>query len=391
MPKIGNTVKRHANLFLFLSVILISGILAESFPTFRKIEYFGKSTECASFIERAENAGLSLSARSAVLIECESGDIIYGKNENERLPMASTTKIMTALVVLESCSLSDVIKIPKEATGIEGSSIYMREGEEFSVEELLYALLLSSANDAATALALHTSGSIDAFAEKMNEKAKELGLTDTHFENPHGLDADSHYTTAKELALIAREASRNAKFREITSTKKKIIRRESKESARLLVNHNKLLSQYEGCFGIKTGFTKRCGRCLVSGAERNGLSLIAVTLSAPDDWRDHKELLDFGFSKYASKSLADVGSIKHEMPVTGSYQTSVICRNRDALSVVLPSSFDGKIEMHIEARRFLFAPIYSGDTVGRAVFTLDGKEIASLPLYAEFSAAKRKN
>ncbi len=391
MQSFKKQVKKHANLILFTVIVLLSGILAETFPAPDTSERLENTAECISFIERADSSLLSLSARSAVLIECESGNIIFGKNENARMPMASTTKIMTALVVLEECNLSDEIKIPKEAVGTEGSSVYLREGEVFSVRELLSALMLASANDAAVALALHTSGSIEAFAEKMNERAKSLGLKDTHFENPHGLDSDAHFTTAKELALIAREASENPIFRDITSKKKLIIRKESKESARLLLNHNKMLSRYEGTFGIKTGFTKTSGRCLVTGAERDGLALIAVTLSAPEDWLDHEKMLDFGFENYRREILCKSGELLVPIPVCGSYQTTVECRNREELSVVLPKDTGKVFEKRIEVPRFLFAPVKSGDEVGRVIYSIDGKDIASVPVYAAYSAAKRKN
>jgi len=341
------------------------------------------------FIRAKDNGSSpSVSAESAVVIECSSGGVVFSKNENERLPMASTTKIMTALTVIECCELTEKITVPKEACGIEGSSVYLREGEVFTVEEMLYALMLASANDAATALALHTSGSVAAFAEKMNEIACTLGLVDTHFTNPHGLNDDEHYTTAKELALIAAHASENEVFRRICSTKKTIIRRDSKESARLLTNHNRMLSRYEGCFGIKTGFTKASGRCLVSGAERDGLSFIAVTLNAPDDWNDHTVMLDYAFSRYERITLLREGELSLSLPLAGSLQSSVACTNSRAIYATVPEGLAG-FEKTVELKRFEFAPVEKGELVGRIIFRYDGKIIAQSDIVTVFCAEKR--
>lgn len=329
----------------------------------------------------------SLSARSAVLIECESGEVIFGKDESVRLPMASTTKIMTALTVIEDCSLSDTVVIRHEACGIEGSSIYLREGERFTVEELLYALMLASANDAATALALHAGGSIEAFTDKMNEKASSLGLTDTHFTNPHGLYDSDHYTTARDLALIAAYASKNESFKKICSTKKTVIGGD-KDSARLLSNHNKMLFSYDGAFGIKTGFTKNSGRCLVTGATREGMSLIAVTLNAPDDWNDHKAMLDYGFALYEKRMLIDKGELSVSLPLVGSLQGSVLCTNSTALYAILPKGASDA-EYTAEIKRFEFAPVCKGECVGRLIFKYKGKTIAQCEIITAYNAMER--
>ena len=217
--------------------------------------------------------------------------------------MASTTKIMTALVAIESSPLDKNVMISDMAIGTEGSSLYLKKGEIMSMSDLLMGLMLRSANDAAAAIAYEISGSIEAFADKMNEKAASIGVTDTHFTNPHGLDDENHYTTAADLAIITAEALKNDTFLEIVSTEKCIIKNFDGE-ARLLTNHNKLLSLYDGAIGVKTGFTKKSGRCLVGAAERDGMRLIAVTINAPDDWNDHEALFDFGFSRLNSKSNA---------------------------------------------------------------------------------------
>ena len=209
---------------------------------------------------------------------------------------------MTALTVLrEGGDLDRSFTIPPEACGIEGTSIYLQPGETLTVRDLLYALLLSSANDAATALALCCSGSIPAFADRMNRIAEQLGLENTHFVNPHGLDHPEHYSTARDLALIAAAAFEDVNFREIVSTRRYLIPAPD-GGRRILTNHNKLLSRYSDCVGVKTGFTKKSGRCLVSAAERDGVLLISVTLNDPNDWNDHTLLLDYGFSLYGKPS-----------------------------------------------------------------------------------------
>ena len=233
----------------------------------------------------------SLSAQSAVLIEARDGEILCEKNAHTKMAMASTTKIMTALVAAESGKLQRVVSVNAAAVGVEGSSIYLYAGEKMTLCDLIAAMLLESANDAAAAIAIEVGGSIDGFCDMMNKKAKELGLKSTNFKNPHGLYDEEHYTTAYELALIAREALKNEVIRKTVATKKLIIE-PVEGSARALYNHNKLLSMYEGAIGVKTGFTKKSGRCLVGSAVRDGLELISVTLNAPDDWNDHKKLFD---------------------------------------------------------------------------------------------------
>ena len=329
-----------------------------------------------------------VNARGAVLIEAETGDVIFGQNQNARLPMASTTKIMTALVALESLPLDTVVKTPAEAVGVEGSSIYLTEGETLTLEQLLYALLLESANDAATAIAVAVAGSVTAFADKMNARAASLGLTDTNFVNPHGLDAEGHYTTAYELALITREALQNPVFREICSTARKTIPLRGEEGVRLLLNHNKLLTSYEGCIGGKTGYTKKTGRCLVSAAERDGVTLIAVTLNAPDDWRDHAAMLDYGFALYESLPLCDEGFFSAPLWLVSGTQEYVIAENTASLAVTLRRDH-GDVTCIVELPRFDFAPVSAGETVGTLRFfeeTRDGtrRELGSVPLTAAY-------
>lgn len=327
----------------------------------------------------------SVSARSAVLIEAESGKVLFGKSENTRLPMASTTKIMTAIVAIELCAdLDAFISVDKRAVGVEGSSVYLYSGEKISIRSLLYALLLSSANDAAAAIAFALCGSIESFAVQMNALADRLGLSDTHFTNPHGLHDTEHYTTARELAIITAYALKDPTFREIVSAKKATIPIQNGESDRYLVNHNKLLSSYRGAIGVKTGFTKKAGRCLVSAAERDGLTLIAVTLNAPDDWRDHSSLLDFGFASYERIAL-DPFSI--ELPVISGTSDLVRVKSSDCPSVFI-SKTRGEISASVLLPRFVYAEIKEGDVLGKIIYRCDGKIIASSDIVATESVGK---
>ena len=322
---------------------------------------------------------ISVSAKAAVLIDASDDSILYSKNADSRLPMASTTKIMTALIALEHGNLDRSYLIPDGAVGIEGSSIYLVRGEKLTLRELIYALMLESANDAAQAIAIIIAGSVEAFADIMNRRAEELGLENTHFTNPHGLDHEEHYTTAYDLARLASFALKNEAFREIASTNKKTIPFNNGESARLLVNHNKMLRTYEGAIGVKTGFTKRCGRCLVSAAQRDGLTLVAVTLNAPDDWRDHTAMLDWGFENFVRVTLANSKTFRLPIYVCGAKQSQVICTNTQDISVTLPRDH-ATISCVVEAPRFLWTPIRSGDAIGKLIYYCDGKIIGESAL-----------
>ncbi len=335
----------------------------------------------------------SVSAQSAVIIDAESGRILYEKDAHTRRGMASTTKIMTAIVALEHLALDMLVEVDSRACGIEGSSVYLFENEKITAEALLYAMMLQSANDAAAAIAYEVADSIEGFAAMMNEKADELGLMATHFENPHGLDGETHYTTAYELAKIAAYALENETFREIVSTVKKTIPLHNGEATRVLVNHNRLLREYDDIIGVKTGYTKKCGRTLVSAAEQNGVRLICVTLNDGNDWADHRELLDYGFSLYEEVNIAAAGDISYDISVCGGVLPSVSVSNAESLTVMLPKSH-GEITCIIELPRFLYAGFEKGDLIGKARFFADGLEIGAVSLYAEDSVLvykKEKN
>lgn len=316
---------------------------------------------------------VSVSAEAAILTEAESGDVIFKKNAHTRLPMASTTKIMTAVVALEYGDLDKTVVIPKEACGIEGSSIYLREGETMTLCDLLYGLMLESANDAATAIAYEISGSVEEFALLMNQKADEIGLCDTHFTNPHGLDNEAHYTTAADLAKLTAYAMKNDTFCKIVASYKHSI-----PENRVLLNHNKLLRLSEDSIGVKTGFTKRSGRCLVSAAERDGVRVIAVTLNAPDDWNDHLTLYELGFSSYSCRTVAEKGQFQIELPCVGAENGTITAANTDECKLCIKNG--DEVTYTLEADRILFPNVHQGDKVGEIVFRINGATVATLPL-----------
>jgi D-alanyl-D-alanine carboxypeptidase len=317
-----------------------------------------------------------VSAQSAILIDTGSGDIIYELNSRKRLPMASTTKIMTAIVAIESdFPLDKVITVTKQMTGAEGSSIYLYENERFTLYDLIYALLLNSANDAAEAIAISVAGSIKNFAYMMNEKVAELKLKDTNFTNPHGLDNEMHYTTAYDLAKISAYALENEIFAKIADEEKYIIYpknpdgTDNKAGARFLRNHNKMLRFYKDAIGVKTGFTKRSGRCLVSAAVKNGTRLVAVTLNASNDWNDHIEMLDYGFENYRLVELCKEKEYQFDVNIVNGSKNIIKCENITAESSSLPKTINREdIEYKTELPQFIYAPVKKGDVIGKMIF-----------------------
>ncbi len=331
-----------------------------------------------------------ISAKSAIVIEASSGEILWSKNSDMRLPMASTTKIMTALVALENSDMKKTVRVSPKAVGVEGSSVYLYAGEELCMENLLYAMLLESANDAAAAIAIEVGGSIEKFSQMMTQKARELGLENTNFQNPHGLDGEEHYTTAYDLSMIARCAMQNEAFRKIVSTHKTTIPLNKTEGVRLLINHNKLLKMYDGATGIKTGFTKKSGRCLVSSAICDGVEYICVTLNAPSDWHDHEILLDYASSLYEQKLLCDIGEMNYSLPVSDGDKEFLRVSNKEKVSAVLPRNHN-EIKYELRLPQFILGNITEGERVGDVVFYLDGEAVAHTPLYAEHSIRQNQN
>ena len=251
-----------------------------------------------------------LSAASAILMDGESGRVLFEKNAHQERAIASITKLMTALLVAETIeSVDSEVVIKSEWTGIEGSSLYLKPGEIITVETLLYGLLLHSGNDAAVALAGFCAGDVASFVEQMNHKARELGMKQTHFANPNGLSEDGHYSTAYDMALLGCACAKNELLAKIMATKS------VRFGTRVFTNHNKLLWKYPGCAGMKTGYTEKAGRTLVSSASREGQTLIAVTLNAPNDWNDHEKLLNYGFQTFRRQILSKCGKIITQIPV----------------------------------------------------------------------------
>ncbi len=308
-------------------------------------------------------------AKSFALYNPDTKSFVFGKDMNRRLPMASTTKIITALIAIEQLDRSQMITVPLEAVGIEGSSLYLSEGDEVSVEDLIYGVLLQSANDAATVLALQIGGTVEEFSKIMNERAINIGAENTNFENPHGLDSKNHYTTAHDLALIAAEAIKNDEFREISSTYKRTIKINGKD--RIVINHNKLLKSYDGCIGVKTGYTKSCGRCLVSAAIRNNITLVAVTLDDPDDWRDHKNMLDAGFDTFITVVVGNIVEIPYDIPIIdGNKQKLKIGIRDDQELLVIKKGAEISVE-DMTLRQYIVGKISNGDTVGTITLKID--------------------
>ncbi len=317
---------------------------------------------------------VDVSAHSAILLDGSSGQVLFEKNADQKSLIASTTKIMTALVTLEQGNLDDVVEIPAAAVGVEGSSMYLKNGEKLTVEHLLYGMMLSSGNDAAVALALHIGGSIEGFAEKMNEKARSLGLQNAHFTNPNGLDSDGNYATARDLGRLAAAAMENKDFRTVVSTKS------YQCPDHYMINHNKLLWQYEGAVGVKTGFTKKAGRILVGAAERNGRRLISVTINAPNDWNDHKTMLDFGFSQYQQTVLIHAGQALGTVPVISGEKQEVMMLSGAEVSAFALTEEQSEIQLYPAS--FVYAPVESGQEIGKAKIYLAGECVGTVPLIA---------
>lgn len=328
----------------------------------------------------------NISAESAILIEQSTGNVLYGKNHTKQMKPASTTKILTALIALEKCDMKEIVTVSLNAANKEGSSMYIEEGEKLTVEGLLYGLMMNSGNDAATAIAEHISGNEEEFSKLMNQTAKRIGALNSNFVTPSGLDDENHYTTAYDLALITSYALENDSFKTMASTKTKVVTTEDGVK-KYLSNHNKLLSLYEGCNGVKTGFTKASGRTLVSSAIRNDMQLVAVTFNAPDDWNDHMNMMNYGFSEFetvtplkedvviAKASVSD--GVESYLPLVPEKTVSYTAKKDDF--------FEYNVETDVDD---IIAPVHKGQILGEAVITLKGREIERVKLKADKSIEK---
>lgn len=328
---------------------------------------------------RAAAAPEEISAVSAIVIEAQTGTVLYEKNADERRAMASTTKIMTALLTIEAGDPDREFTVDPLAIRVEGTSMGLREGDRVSRRDLLYGILLPSGNDAANAAAVSVAGSIPAFAERMNERAQQLGLSDTHFVTPSGLDADGHYTTARDLAKLAAFAMRDELFREIVSCTSADVEFGNPPYKRTLYNSNKMLRRYSGATGVKTGFTDNARRCLVSAAERDGVTLVAVTLNAPDDWNDHTKMLDYGFTQVRAYPLGVECS--ERVAVAGTGQSVGVYAH--GASLALTPEQHGKLTRRVMLPQFVYGTVEKGDRLGEIQFLLDGDIVLECPLFAD--------
>lgn len=317
------------------------------------------------------------SSKSAILMEENSERILYNKNSDEPLPMASTTKIMTAIVAIEYGNLDDIVVIDDETPYIEGSSIYLKTNDKISLEDLVYALVLRSGNDAADSIAKHIGGTMDNFITLMNEKAKVIGASNTNFVNPHGLHDANHYTTAEDLLLITKYAFGNDIFKRIVGTTNRDIKINNEK--RTIFNKNKMVTQYEGGNGVKTGYTTDAGKCLVFSAERNGMQLIGVLIDSYNIWTDSEILLDYGFEKYKLENVVTkseyLGSIYIDK---GIKDTVKIYATSD---INIPVTGDETLSTELTLNKNLTAPIYSKQKIGTLDIKIEDNIIYTEDLY----------
>ena len=319
-------------------------------------------------------------AGAAVVMEAQTGALLFSQNPHEELPMASTTKIMTALLTLEQPGLDEEFIVDPEAIRVEGSSMGLREGDTVTLRDLAGGMLTASGNDAAGAAAVRIAGSLEDFAGLMNRRAQELGMLNTHFVTPSGLDAEGHYSTAYDMALLAREALRNPAFAEMAAAKRLTLHYGNPPYDRSLLNHNRLLSLYPDAIGVKTGYTKTAGRCLVSAARRDGVTLICVTLGCPDDWNVHEALYERYFPMVHMEEL--VPSEELRLPVVGGTAPDVGLGQASQLSLAVVEGLDAPVTEKIFAPKFLYAPILGGDIVGKIVYYREGQPVGESVLTA---------
>ena len=326
--------------------------------------------------------GTYLSAECAVLISEQTGEVIFEKSAYKRHSMASTTKIMTSLLAVQSGKLNDEIVVDKNMLNVEGTSMGLLAGDKVSIRELVCGMMLSSGNDAANVTANYLGGNVENFAGQMNSKAKSIGMNETNFVTPSGLDDDMHYSTAYDMALLGRYAVSDPIFYDICSSKSITVSFGNPPYNRKLYNHNRLLSSYEYACGIKTGFTKKSGRCLVSYAKKDDIGLIAVTLNAPNDWSDHKKMLDYGFSEIKETDITPnipdgisvVGGKVENLPIDCENFTLYSCNSQEVKQVVL-------------LNKFVYAPIKKGDELGEVIFYCNGRKIGRVGITASDNVA----
>lgn len=327
----------------------------------------------------ASAAPENVSAVSAIVIEADTGTSLWEKNADEHRAMASTTKIMTALLTIEAGDLDREFTVDPLAILVEGTSMGLREGDRVSRRDLLYGILLPSGNDAANAAAVSVSGSISSFVKLMNSRAKELGLSDTQFVTPSGLDAQGHYTTARDLAKLTAFAMKNEVFREVVACKSAEVEFGNPPYKRTLYNSNKMLKRYDGAIGVKTGFTDNARRCLVSAAERDGVTLIAVTLNAGDDWNDHTKMLDYGFTQVRAYPLET--ACVSRVAVAGTGQSVGV--HAEPRTLALTPEQRTRLTREVYLPGFVYGSVERGRELGKIRFLIDGQTVAECPLLAD--------
>lgn len=332
-------------------------------------------------------AELSLSSLSAVVIEADSGEVLYEKDAHTARPMASTTKLMTALLAAETLPLDREVTVSASAVAVEGSALGLRAGDKITVADLLTGLLLESGNDAANVTAEAVAGDLAAFSTLMNQKAAALGMKDSFFVTPSGLDAAGHAASAYDMALLGRAVLQNPFLKQVCATKSTRVCFGNPKREVWVNNHNRLLKLCGDCIGMKTGFTKRSGKCLVSAAERDGVTVVAATLNGGDYWNDHLKLYDFAFSALERVSLS--APDLPQLPIVGGEAASVSLSAAQPLSVTVHKDNGKEISVITELPRFVWAPIAAGETVGQITYMLDGKTIACLPVTAGEAIAAR--
>lgn len=317
-----------------------------------------------------------ISAASAIVLDAATLEVLYQKNADEERPIASTTKILPSLIACESGKLDETVNITWDMVNTEGSLLGLRENDQITLRDLVAGMLLPSGNDAANAAAIYLSGSLEDFAAVMNRKAAELGLHRSLFVTPSGLDAGDHHSTARDMAVLTANALKNTDFSKIFKMPSADIRINGETHT--IYNHNRLLQELEGCIGGKTGFTEKAGRCLISAAERNGNTLVCVTLGAPDDWNDHKKLYEECFAKYrqeffsAGLDVAAVGGVKDKIKCSYSAEVSVLNKNL--------------VTVELYVFPFVYCPVSAGDQIGKAVIKYKEKEIRTVKITADESA-----
>lgn len=354
----------------YFSVLIILVLLFTSFPI------------------KAFSVSLGISASSAVVMVAQTGKVLYEHNAHVKRSMASTTKIMTALLLLENADLKKEIVVKKDELNVEGTSMGLLPGDRVTFEGLACGMLLQSGNDAANVTAYRIGSTLEGFAKLMNERAKEIGMNNTNFVTPSGLDDDEHYSTAYDMALLGSTAIKNADFRNISSQKQMAVFYGNPPYRRTLTNHNKLLRYYNGCIGLKTGFTKKSGRCLVSAAERDGIVLVAVTLNAPNDWNDHKVMLDYGFSKVKNHQI-DSENDNLSLKVVGGKKSNISISLKNSAEVDVNTDMPA-VKSEYLLDKFVYAPVKKGDTVGKIVYYVDSKKIAEVFIQSDETVQIKK-